>query len=54
MLIDRTEHVVAELASDAVRHDRVPGRDFRLPLTLTDSRRSTSGACTLLVEVTDA
>ncbi|MGW1608981.1 ATP-binding protein [Streptomyces sp. NPDC002285] len=40
-------HVVAELASNAVLHGRVPGRDFRLRLKL-----QTDG--TLRVEVTDA
>ncbi|NUP19958.1 MAG: ATP-binding protein [Streptomyces sp.] len=40
-------HVVAELASNAVRHGRVPGRDFRLRLKL-----HTDG--TLRIEVTDA
>ncbi len=40
-------HVVAELASNAVLHGRVPGRDFRLRLLL-----HTDG--TLRIEVTDA
>ncbi|MGF0176829.1 ATP-binding protein [Streptomyces sp. Marseille-Q5077] len=40
-------HVVAELASNAVLHGRVPGRDFRLRLKL-----HTDG--TLRIEVTDA
>ncbi|MGW6903059.1 ATP-binding protein [Streptomyces sp. NPDC054940] len=40
-------HVVAELASNAVLHGRVPGRDFRLRLIL-----HTDG--TLRIEVTDA
>jgi anti-sigma regulatory factor (Ser/Thr protein kinase) len=39
--------VVAELASNAVRHGRVQGRDFRLRLRLRADR-------TLRVEVTDA
>jgi anti-sigma regulatory factor (Ser/Thr protein kinase) len=39
--------VVAELASNAVRHGRVPGRDFRLGLKLRADR-------TLRIEVTDA
>ncbi|MFJ4081195.1 ATP-binding protein [Streptomyces iakyrus] len=39
--------VVAELASNAVRHGRVPGRDFRLRLKLRVDR-------TLRIEVTDA
>ncbi|MFH9014823.1 ATP-binding protein [Streptomyces sp. NPDC017943] len=39
--------VVAELASNAVLHGRVPGRDFRLVLELRPGR-------TLRVEVTDA
>ncbi|MDF3141575.1 MULTISPECIES: ATP-binding protein [unclassified Streptomyces] len=40
-------HVVAELASNAVLHGRVPGRDFRLRLKLHADR-------TLRIEVTDA
>ncbi|TXS48283.1 ATP-binding protein [Streptomyces sp. t39] len=40
------EHVVAELAANAVRHGRVPGRDFRLTLVLEAPR-------TLRIEVTD-
>ncbi|MEU9626077.1 ATP-binding protein [Streptomyces luteogriseus] len=39
--------VVAELASNAVLHGRVPGRDFRLTLRLHADR-------TLRIEVTDA
>jgi len=41
------EHVVAELAANAVLHGRVPGRDFRLSLRLDANR-------TLRIEVTDA
>lgn len=37
--------IIAELASNAVTHGRVPGRDFRLALTVTPD--------TLLIEVTD-
>ncbi|WP_260848692.1 ATP-binding protein [Streptomyces sp. SLBN-118] len=37
--------VVAELASNAALHGRVPGRDFRLALAVTDD--------TLRIEVTD-
>lgn len=40
------EQVVAELASNAVLHGRVPGRDFRLTLTVTDGAR-------VRIEVTD-
>ena len=40
-------HVVAELASNAVLHGRVPGRDFRLRLLLHSDG-------TLRIEVTDA
>lgn len=43
---ERVEQVVAELASNAVLHGRVPGRDFRLTLTVTDGTR-------LRIEVTD-
>lgn len=32
-VIDRAEQIVAELASNAVLHGHVPGRDFRLGLT---------------------
>ncbi|MFF8448072.1 ATP-binding protein [Streptomyces leeuwenhoekii] len=39
--------VVAELAANAVTHGRVPGRDFRLSLTLTATRDR------VRVEVTD-
>jgi anti-sigma regulatory factor (Ser/Thr protein kinase) len=42
----RAEQVVAELAANAVLHGRVPGRDFRLTLTVGHGRR-------LRVEVTD-
>ncbi|MFF3495800.1 ATP-binding protein [Streptomyces sp. NPDC002795] len=41
------EHIVAELAANAVTHGRVPGRDFRLTLTLDPAR-------TLRIEVADA
>ncbi len=44
---DRGEQIVAELANNAVLHGRVPGRDFRLTLALTDT-------CCLRIEVTDA
>ncbi|MEU7043866.1 ATP-binding protein [Streptomyces varsoviensis] len=40
------EQVVAELAANAVSHGRVPGRDFRLGMTVS--------ASTLRIEVTDA
>ena len=33
---ETTAQVVAELANNAVAHGRVPGRDFRLDLTLQD------------------
>ncbi|WP_308315504.1 ATP-binding protein [Streptomyces sp. ISL-100] len=39
--------VVAELATNATTHGRVPGRDFRLTLTVTATD-------TLRIEVTDA
>ena len=44
---DAAAQVVAELASNAVLHGRVPGRDFRLTLRLYVDR-------TLRIEVTDA
>ncbi|KAF4409402.1 MULTISPECIES: ATP-binding protein [Streptomyces] len=34
-VVERAEHVVAELAANAAVHGRVPGRDFRLRLALT-------------------
>ncbi|MGY0059193.1 ATP-binding protein [Streptomyces sp. LZ34] len=40
--------LVAELASNAVRHGRVPGRDFRLRLAFTPPTR------TIRIEVSDA
>jgi anti-sigma regulatory factor (Ser/Thr protein kinase) len=47
-VIERTEHVVAELAANAVFHGRVHGRDFRLGLVHDAS------AGRLRIEVTDA
>ncbi|MGW6026659.1 ATP-binding protein [Streptomyces sp. NPDC055099] len=44
---EAAEQIVAELASNAALHGHVPGRSFRLTLTLT-------GAATLRIEVTDA
>ena len=43
---ERAEQVVAELAANAVLHGRVPGRDFRLTLTVICGGR-------LRIEVTD-
>ncbi|MGW7463492.1 ATP-binding protein [Streptomyces xantholiticus] len=43
---EAAEHIVAELAANAVQHGRVPGRDFRLTLSL-----DTQGV--LRIEVTD-
>lgn len=45
---ERAEHIVAELAANALFHGRVRGRDFRLDLALD----TTAG--TLRIEVTDA
>ncbi|MFD8571384.1 ATP-binding protein [Streptomyces sp. NPDC059639] len=45
-LLDEAAHIVAELAANAVTHARVPGRDFRLGLYVTE------GA--IRIEVTDA
>lgn len=42
--------LVAELASNAVRHGRVPGRDFRLRLTLRPAPTQTQ---TIRIEVSD-
>ncbi|MFF9062600.1 ATP-binding protein [Streptomyces sp. NPDC014882] len=44
---DTAQHVVAELAANAVTHGRVPGRDFELRLLLLPGD-------TLRVEVSDA
>jgi hypothetical protein len=44
--LDEAAHIVAELAANAVTHARVPGRDFRLGLYVTE------GA--IRIEVTDA
>jgi anti-sigma regulatory factor (Ser/Thr protein kinase) len=46
--IEQAEHLVAELAANAVFHGRVPGRGFRLTLRLDPA------AGTLRIEVTDA
>ncbi|MFD8411786.1 ATP-binding protein [Streptomyces sp. NPDC059650] len=43
---DKAEPVIAELIANAVTHGRVPGRDFRLTL-------SVDGAGTLRIELTD-
>ncbi|MGW7492734.1 ATP-binding protein [Streptomyces luteogriseus] len=43
--LDPAEHLVAELAANAVTHGRVPGRDFRLTLYVVGD--------TLRIEVTD-
>lgn len=45
--MDPARLVIAELAANAVLHGRVPGRSFRLTLSVTASR-------TLRVEVADA
>ncbi|MFG2287062.1 ATP-binding protein [Streptomyces sp. NPDC048595] len=44
--LETAAHVIAELAANAALHGRVPGRDFRLMLTVYDD--------TLRIEVTDA
>ncbi|TGA89429.1 ATP-binding protein, partial [Streptomyces sp. MZ04] len=44
---ETAEQIVAELASNAALHGHVPGRSFRLALTLTET-------ATLRIEVTDA
>ncbi|MFJ7293659.1 ATP-binding protein [Streptomyces collinus] len=43
--LDPAEHIVAELATNAATHGRVPGRDFRLTLYVVGG--------TLRIEVTD-
>jgi anti-sigma regulatory factor (Ser/Thr protein kinase) len=43
--LDPAEHIVAELATNAATHSRVPGRDFRLTLYVVGD--------TLRIEVTD-
>ncbi|MEV5885148.1 ATP-binding protein [Streptomyces sp. NPDC052020] len=45
---DAAQHVVAELAANAVTHGRVPGRDFQLRLLLF------APDATLRIEVSDA
>jgi anti-sigma regulatory factor (Ser/Thr protein kinase) len=47
MPLDPARLIVAELATNAALHARVPGRSFRLTLTLT-------APATLRIEVTDA
>jgi anti-sigma regulatory factor (Ser/Thr protein kinase) len=47
-LSDTAQHLVAELAANAVTHGRVPGRDFELRLLLLRP------ADTLRIEVSDA
>ncbi|MCH5676647.1 ATP-binding protein [Streptomyces gilvus] len=47
-LNDTAQHVVAELAANAVTHGRVPGRDFELRLSLSPDEE------TLRIEVSDA
>ncbi|MFC8074642.1 ATP-binding protein [Streptomyces sp. NPDC057307] len=47
-VIERAEHIVAELASNAVTHGQVRGRDFRVALALD------AATGTLRIEVTDA
>ncbi|MFH8338955.1 ATP-binding protein [Streptomyces sp. AM6-12] len=42
---ETASHLVAELAANAVMHGRIPGRDFRLTLSLAGN--------TLRIEVTD-
>ncbi|MER7467095.1 ATP-binding protein [Streptomyces sp. NPDC097981] len=44
--LEAPAQIIAELATNAVTHGRVAGRDFRLALTVTPG--------TLLIEVTDA
>lgn len=46
LLLEVPAQIIAELATNAVTHGRVPGRDFKLALTITPD--------TLLIEVTDA
>lgn len=46
-VIERAEHVVAQLAANAALHGRVQGRDFLLALTLDDA------AGTLRISVSD-
>ncbi|MFD5741959.1 ATP-binding protein [Streptomyces massasporeus] len=45
MPLDPAEHIVAELATNAATHGRIPGRDFRLTLYVVGG--------TLRIEVTD-
>ncbi|MCC0096655.1 ATP-binding protein [Streptomyces flavotricini] len=43
--LDAPGQIIAELSTNAITHGRVPGRDFKLALTVTPG--------TLLIEVTD-
>lgn len=52
-LSDRAALVVAELSANAVTHGRIPGRDFRLTLTLSLALDGTPSTYTLRIEVTD-
>ncbi|MFE2879783.1 ATP-binding protein [Streptomyces roseus] len=45
MPLEAPGQIIAELSANAITHGRVPGRDFRLTLTLTPE--------TLLIEVSD-
>lgn len=47
-VIERAEHIVAELAANAALHGRIQGRDFLLSLTLDNA------ANTLRIAVSDA
>jgi anti-sigma regulatory factor (Ser/Thr protein kinase) len=52
---ERAELLVAELASNAVRHGRVQGRDFRLRLHIAPgSPAAPAASAALRIEVTDA
>ncbi len=45
--------IVAELATNAVTHGRIPGRDFELSLTLLQSNANPANPATLRIEVGD-
>ncbi|WP_415952361.1 ATP-binding protein [Streptomyces sp. KLOTTS4A1] len=48
--VERAAHVIAELATNAVTHARIPGRDFRLDLYVDTGPTETEA---LRIEVTD-
>ncbi|WP_443045381.1 ATP-binding protein [Streptomyces sp. NBC_00342] len=50
---DTVTLIAAELAANAVRHGHVPGRDFRLRLTISTDADVNVGSTTIRIEVSD-